>query len=198
MSTLIFSGVQLSTPLQVENPRMSRYPAQWRAAQQDRLAASSIWTRFGLIALIAVPWFLTIAPAMFGANSYSAIGLYALAGGFLGNSLREQRFLRLPGASRRTVIAVQRSGQLSGDRALDTIALDRVRRAARTTRQDRILIPVSIAIYVAIPVVAAIRTDAWWLLCLLPGVVLAARVQATGRSEDPRVQLNRLQQAFEA
>jgi len=176
----------------VEYVRMSRLPAQRHESRQDRLAASSILTRLGLVVVLAGPWMLSLPPALFGVRSYSLAGLVVLIGAFAGNSYRDRDFLKLPGASRRKVIAVRRSGQLTGDRTLDGIAFNRVQRAARTARFDRILLPILVTIYVAAPVVAAVRDDPWWLLCLLPGAVAAAAIPATWPPEDPRVQRDRL------
>jgi hypothetical protein len=156
------------------------------------LAASSIVTRLILVVVLAGPWMLALPSAMFGVNTQSFVGLAVLIGGFTGNSIRDRDFLRLPGASRRRVIAVRRSGQLTGDRTLDGIAINRVRRAARTTRSDRVLIPIAVAIYLAVPVVAAVRADAWWLWCLLPGAVAVAAIPVTWPPEDARVQRDRL------
>jgi len=49
-----------------------------------------------------------------------------LLGAAAGNSYRDRDFLKLPRLSRQKVIAVRRSGQLSGDLTLDQIALDRL------------------------------------------------------------------------
>ena len=135
---------------------------------------------------------LALPSAMFGVRSHALGGLVVLIGCLAGNSWRERDFLRLPGASRRKVIAVRRSGQLTGDRRLDGIALNQVQRAARTARSDRVLIPILVAIYVAVPVVAAARDDPWWLLCLLPGAVAAAAIRVAWPPEDARVQRDRL------
>lgn len=135
---------------------------------------------------------LSLPPALFGVRSYSLAGLGVLIGAFAGNSYRDRDFLRLPGASRRKVITVRRSGRLTGDRTLDAIAFNRVQRAARTAKSDRILLPILVTIYMAAPVVAAVRDDPWWLLCLLPGAVAAATIPATWPPEDPHAQLDRL------
>ena len=174
----------------------------WRStrhheSRQDRLAASSVWTRLGVALVLAVPWLLALPPAMFGVRGDPLVGLGALLGAAVGNSYRDRDFLKLPGLSRRKVIAVQRSGQLSGDRTLDQIALDRLQRAARAARSERILLPVLIAIYVATPVVAAVRGNSWWLLCLLPAAVVAALLPATWPREDPRLQLDQLLRTLE-
>ena len=171
---------------------MNRQSTQQHGSRQDRLAASSVWTRLSLAMVIAVPWLLTLPPAMFGVQGNPLVGLGALLGAAAGNSYRDRDFLKLPGLSRRKVMAVQRSGQLSGDRTLDQIALDRLQRAARAARSERILRPILITIYVATPVVAAVRGNGWWLLCLLPAAVVAAVLPATWPREDPRVQLDRL------
>jgi len=135
---------------------------------------------------------LALPSAMFGVRSYSLGGLAVLIGGFAGNSFRDRDFLRLPGVSRRKVIAVRRSGRLTGDRSLDGIAIHRVQRAARTARSDRVLIPIAVAMYMAVPVLAAVRDDPRWLLCLLPGAVAAAAIPVTWPPEDARVQRDRL------
>jgi hypothetical protein len=133
---------------------------------------------------------------MFGVQGNPLVGLGALLGAVAGNSYRDRDFLRLPGLSRRKVIAVQRSGQLSGDRTLDRIALDRLQRAVRAVRSDRILLPILLTIYVATPIVASVRDNGWWLLCLLPAAVVAAVLPATWPREDPRVQRDQLLRAL--
>ena len=176
----------------VEYVHMNRQSTQQHESRQDRLAASSVRTRLSLAMVIAVPWLLTLPPAMFGVQSNPLVGLYGLIGAAAGNSYRDRDFLKLPGPLRRKVIAVQRSGQLSGDRTLDQIALDRLQRAARAARSERILLPILLTIYVATPIVAAIRDNGWWLLCLLPAAVVAVLLPATWPREDPRVQRDRL------
>lgn len=171
---------------------MSTLPAQRHESRQDRLAASSILTRLILVVVLAGPWMLALPSAMFGVRTYALGGLVVLIGGFAGNSWRDRDFLKLPGASRRKVIAVRRSGQLTGDRTLDGIAFNRVQRAARTARLDRVLIPILVAIYMAVPVVAAVRDDPWLLLCLLPGAVAVAAIPVTWPPQDARVQRDRL------
>ena len=156
------------------------------------MAAASIWTRLSLVVVIAVPWMFTLPSGSFGVRSSSLAGLGALIGAFVGYSYRDRDFLKLPGASRRKVIAVRRSGELTGDRVLDGLAFNRAQRVARTAGLDRILLAVVITIYVASPVVAAVRDDGWWLLCLLPGAVAAAALPATWPPEDTRVQWDRL------
>jgi hypothetical protein len=171
---------------------MNRQSTQQHESRQDRLAASSIWTRLSLALVLAVPWLLALSPALLGVQTNPLYGLCGLIGAAAGNSYRDRDFLKLPGPLRRKVIAVQRSGQLSGDRTLDQIALDRLQRAARAARSERILLPILITIYVATPVVAAIRDNGWWLLCLLPAAVVAVLLPATWPREDPRVQRDRL------
>ena len=173
----------------------------WRStrhheSRQDRLAASSVWTRLSVALVLAVPWLLALPPAMFGVHGDPIVGLGALLGAAVGNSYRDRDFLKLPGLSRRKVIAVQRSGQLSGDRTLDQIALDRLQRAVRAVRSDRILLPIPLTIYVATPIVASVRDNGWWLLCLLPAAVVAAVLPATWPREDPRVQRDQLLRAL--
>lgn len=171
---------------------MRTLPAQRQESRQDRLAASSIVTRLILVVVLAGPWMLALPSAMFGVRTSSLGGLMVLIGSFAGNSLRDRDFLKLPVASRRKVIAVQRSGQLTGDRTLDRLAFNRVQRAARTARSDRVLIPILVAIYAAVPVVASVRDDPWWLLCLLPGAVAAAAIPVTWPPEDARAQRDRM------
>jgi len=171
---------------------MGKPPDQRRASRQDRLAASSIWARWALVVILAAPWMLTVQPALFGNGAHDFAPLVILVGAFVGNSLRDQAFLRLPAESRRKVIAVRRSGDLTGDRTLDAIGFNRVQRAARSARLDRILLPILVAIYVTSPVVAAVRDTPWWVFCLLPGAIVAAAIPAIWPPEDPRVQLDRL------
>ncbi|MGV8973081.1 MAG: hypothetical protein ACOH10_12235 [Rhodoglobus sp.] len=171
---------------------MDRFRAERRASRQDRIAASSVWMRSTLVVVVAVPWMLTLPPALFGDGSNDLAPLAVIAGALVGNSYRDRAFLRLPAASRLKVIAVRRSGQLTGDRTLDAIALNRVQRAARTARLDRFLRPLAVAMYMTGPLVAAVRDTPWWLVCLLPGAVVAAAMSATWTPEDPRVQRDRL------
>lgn len=175
---------------------MSMQPTQRQESRRERLAAASVWTRLSLALVLAVPWLLALSPAMFGVQNNPLVGLGVLIAGVAGNSYRDRDFLKLPGPSRRKVIAVQRSGHLSGDRTLDQIALDRLQRAARAARSDRILLPILIAIYVAAPVVAAVRGNGWWLLCLLPAAVVAAVLPATWPRENPRIGRDRLMRAL--
>lgn len=182
-------------PRRVEYVRMGRIPERRHESRQDRLAASSIWTRLSLVVVVAVPWILTLPSALFGVQTNAVAGLGALIGSFAGASFRDRDFLKLSGLSRRRVIAMQRSGQLSGDPILDKIALERLQRAARGVRSDRILLPILLIIYVATPVVAAVRDNGWWLLCLLPGAVAAAILPVTWPRQDPRVQRDRLLRA---
>ena len=174
---------------------MSRRPAQRHEIRQDRLAASSILARLSWVVVLAGPWMLAVPPALFGIRGHPLVSLPVLIGGFggfAGNAWRDRDFLRLSGASRRKVIAVRRSGQLTGDRTLDRIAVNRVQRAAGTVRLDRVLIPILVAIYVAVPVAAAVRDAPWWLLCLLPGAIAAAAIPLTWPPQDARVQRDRL------
>ncbi len=175
---------------------MNRQSRQQPESRQDRLAASSVWARLGVGLVLAGPFLLALPPAMFGVQGNPLVGLGALLGAVAGNSYRDRDFLRLPGLSRRKVIAVQRSGQLSGDRTLDRIALDRLQRAVRAVRSDRILLPILLTIYVATPIVASVRDNGWWLLCLLPAAVVAAVLPATWPREDPRVQRDQLLRAL--
>ena len=173
---------------------MSRRPAQPPTRRQDSVAASSIWIRLGLVAVIAGPWVPALVPALFGhqRDSYGALG--AVVGAVMGSLYRDRVFLRLPRESRRTVVDVQRSGELTGDAALDGIAIDRLERVARVARLDRALLPVVLAFYVAIPVVAAVRDDPWWLACLLPGAIAVLAIRPVWPPQDPRIQLSRLLQ----
>ena len=160
------------------------HPTQRKESRQDRLAASSLWTRFGVALVLSLPWLLALPYALFGVQGAPLVGLGALIGALAGNSFRERHFLRLPGSSRRKVIAVQRSGEPSGDRALDLIAFDRLQRAARAARSDRVLIPILTVVYVVTPVVAAVRDSGWWLLCLVPAAVVAAVLPASWPRQD--------------
>jgi len=180
----------------VQYVQMNRQSTQQHQDRQDRLAASSVWMRLILASVIAVPWLLALPPAMFGFQSNLVVGLFALIGAAVGNSYRERDFLRLPGPLRRRVIDVQRSGQPSGDRGLDQLALDRLQRAASSAWQERVLLPVLVTIYVATPIVAAIRDNGWWLLCLLPAALVAAALPAPWPRADPRVQRDQLLRTF--
>lgn len=171
---------------------MSQVLARRQVVRQDRMAASSIWMRSVLLIVVAVPWMLTLRPALLGDGSIDFAPLAVLLGALVGSSVGDRAFLRLPAASRRKVIAVRRSGKLTGDRTVDAIALKRVQRAASTARLDRVLRPLTVALFVTIPVIAAFRDTPWWLACLLPGAIVAAAMLESWPPEDPRVQRDRL------
>ncbi|QTE30862.1 hypothetical protein [Pengzhenrongella sicca] len=167
---------------------MASTPHEGHAIRRDRLETSSIWARCGLVVVIVAPWMLAISPALFDGRSSSGPAIGSLIGVLVGSSLRDRKFLKLSGSARRRVIAVQRSGQRSGDPLLDKIALERLQRAVLGFRSDRIVMPILLAILVAIPVIAAVRDGGWWLLCLLPGAVVAVVLPAPWARLDPRVQ----------
>lgn len=170
---------------------MSLQPTPRQGSRRDRLAAASLWWRGSLVLVLAAPWSLALDPAMFGVQKNPLVSLTVFMATVAGTAYGDRDFSSLPGSSRRKVIAVQRSGHLSGDRTLDQIALDRLQRFAGGARSNRILLPLVVAIYVAVPVVAAIRGNASWLLCLLPAAVVAAVLPATW-PEDPLIRRDRL------
>ena len=138
-----------------------------------------------VVAVIAGLWMPSVVPALLDhlPDIYAALG--AVVGTVMGSLYRDRVFLQVPGASRREVVAVHRSGELAGDPALDGIAIDRLKRAARGARLDCALLPVVLAFDVAIPVVAAVRDDPWWLAPLLPGAIAILAIRPIWPSQDP-------------
>jgi hypothetical protein len=176
-------------------------PPWGRPNLPDVLAGTSIWTRLAFVAALVGPWSFTISLAMFGEHSPPSMllsNLIVVIAMFYG----DRAFLRLPGAARRRVIEVQRSGRPSGDHELDLIALDRLRSAALAAPAHRILTQTVVAVllvgYVALPVTAAVHGSGWWLLTLLPAALVGVALLAGGTSADRRGRLDRLLQALEA
>ena len=57
--------------------------------------------------------------------------------------------------------------------------------AVSVARLDCALLPVVLAFDVAIPVVAAVRDDPWWLAPLLPGAIAILAIRPIWPSQDP-------------
>ncbi|GGM18849.1 hypothetical protein GCM10011594_43660 [Nakamurella endophytica] len=110
----------------------------------------------------------------------------------------DRDYCRLSADERVQVARTCRTAQPSGVRAVDTVAVNRLERAAKSYRSDRIIVPIVLAVLLAAPIVAAFRQSAWWLLTELPGPLVATRLIQAQRSLDPRTQLSRLRDALSA
>jgi len=107
----------------------------------------------------------------------------------LGGWYVDGEFRALPRSSRLMVLAVLRTGEPSGARELDLIALNRLARAAIAIGRYGFVLPVAMTVvatvYVVLPVVAAFRSGPWCLVCLLPAPLLAPELDAAWRAVDP-------------
>jgi hypothetical protein len=137
--------------------------------------SSPYWFRVVAGLLLALPFVLSFPNALFGGGHDPFSGFSGL-GGYLGAVIsrryREREYWRLDRRERQAVVRAQASGEPSGDQELDRIAVDRLARAAEKKQADRVFIPIFLAVFTAVPVIAAIRTSPWWLLCVAPGLLL--------------------------
>jgi hypothetical protein len=118
-------------------------------------------------------------------------GLGGLIGVLIAGRLREPEYWQLDKQSRRRARLVHHTGEPSGDRQIDTMALGWLSRSAERERWN-VVIPVSSVVMIATPVVAALRTGLeWWLIASLSGVLYLAFWSAGRRHEGPQARLDR-------
>ena len=69
------------------------------------------------------------------------------------------------------------------------MVLDRLLKANRSSRGDFVVIWVMVAVFAAIPIVAAVRQSPWWLLALLSAIIWiqALRIRFTGPAPEERL-----------
>ena len=104
---------------------------------------------------------------------------------------RDRAYFRLPVADRRRVDRAVRHGRPTAVATLDSIAVDRLARAARNAGSDRVARTILAAAFVAVPVVAAVRVSLWFLVVLLLSAFFAVQTFRQFHREDPRTRLAR-------
>jgi hypothetical protein len=158
---------------------------------RDQMAARVL---VGLVVL--VPFLLAVPYAMFNPPLDPLGGLGGLGGPIgvlIAARRRDPAYWRLDKESRRRVREVQHTGQPSGDRQVDDIAVARLSMSAEKEKANVVVTPVALTVMIATPAVAALRTGhEWWFVASLPAVLCLAWWLAVGRGEGPRVRLDRL------
>ena len=183
-------------------PMRGTYGAFVRRHRLDALPISA----FVLLGVVAwVPWLFAF-PYLFQAHPQDHFQGTAGLGGILGgpgaNWWRNRRYWRLDRASRRVVMTVTRTGLPSGQSALDKIAEGRLSQAAEMKKSSpvtvRLVVTLMAAVFVAVPIVAAVRSSPWWLCASWPVVaLLAVRLSfRTPEPEDPRTRLDGLRASY--
>jgi hypothetical protein len=160
----------------------------------DRVATASIWMQVLLASVVFLPWGLAVPVAFFGPGSSASFSGVAGFGGIIAIWYRERAYWRLDRHSRNVVWSVQKTGYPSGICALDQLAIDRLDRSTPSSRSDRIALPIVIVAFVGLPIVAALRSTTWWLVCTVPVLWLIVVARERLSSYHPEASLRRLRQ----
>ena len=129
--------------------------------------------------LCSVPLALALPQAFFRHPRDPVVGLPAIVSPvaiqLLGPWLRYPEYKALPKAERRQVREIQFSGEPSGQRRLDVIAVARLRDQAEQEGSGGRASLVIVTLIVTVYCVAAFRHSLWWLLAIVPWALLVAR-----------------------
>jgi hypothetical protein len=155
----------------------------------ERVRAARAWTLVA-IPLLALPLALPFPVAVFGDTAETAPTIFGLVCVVAILAVQDRAYLRLSRADRHRIWRIDRSGEPSGDRRLDQLALARLDRVtARPTSKRGALL--EIALLAAPAVAAGLRDSRWWLLCLvaLPGMAVLLLLDLRGRARPHRDRL---------
>ncbi|UQX89175.1 hypothetical protein M6D93_04015 [Jatrophihabitans telluris] len=151
----------------------------------------SSWQRRGfwpanlLLLLLAVPVTMAISVALFGPKHPSIGASFGIVGVYIASYVRDRRFWKLAPTERALVRTSMSTGVPTGRPDLDQVALDRLNRSASSWGADRVALPIAGFMLLLVPVVAAFRGSAWWLLSFVPAVILLVLQIIKRRSGDP-------------
>lgn len=150
---------------------------------------------------VAAGYMAVILPSMHaygvairGRVSWAAVGVAIAVP--LTVSFRQREYWRLTSADRLRVWRATRTGQPTGDSAMDSIVLDRLIKTAASHTWDRVVVPVMMIGLTAIPIVAAVRQSPWWLCALLPTIWWIQAVRTRFTSASPVESLQRFRSAM--
>jgi len=149
------------------------------------------WLTQSAVGLLAVAPIYASLGALHPAIAAGMVsGSLGTVGATLGRRYRFSDFWALSPADRQAVRAATRSGTSTGRPDLDALACRILADQVQGYRAMVVIILVLSLLLLAIPVVAAVRVNPWWVLADLPFAIMLGR--SLSRWRDPRPRLRAL------